>query len=45
MAMDIDLSFHKKYDVNGYPVDLVGLDIPLPARIFTAADVYLCYSI
>jgi len=40
MAMDIALSHHEKYDGSGYPNGLVGIEIPLSARIFAVADAY-----
>jgi len=40
MAMDIACHHHERYDGQGYPDQLSGTDIPLPARIVAIADVY-----
>ena len=40
MAMDIAYSHHERWDGDGYPLGISGLDIPLPARIVTLADAY-----
>lgn len=37
---DVILSHHERWDGKGYPKKLRGKDIPLLARIITAADVY-----
>ncbi len=36
----IALSHHEKFDGTGYPHGIVGIDIPLVARIVSVADVY-----
>jgi putative two-component system response regulator len=40
MAKQIALSHHEKWDGTGYPFQLIGDMIPLPARIVSVADVY-----
>ena len=40
MAKEITLSHQEKWDGSGYPQGLVGLRIPLSARIVALADVY-----
>lgn len=40
MAMDIARHHHERFDGNGYPDRLAGIDIPLSARLVTIADVY-----
>jgi len=40
MAKTIALSHHEKWDGTGYPQQLKGEAIPLPARIMALADVY-----
>lgn len=40
MARDITLAHHERFDGNGYPRRLAGMDIPLCARIVALADVY-----
>ncbi|GAA5316764.1 MAG: two-component system response regulator [Candidatus Pelagadaptatus aseana] len=40
MARDIALSHHEKWDGSGYPSQLKGRQIPLPARIVALADVF-----
>lgn len=40
MARDIAWHHHERFDGRGYPHQLAGLDIPLPARIVALADVY-----
>ncbi|MDR1177584.1 MAG: HD-GYP domain-containing protein [Spirochaetaceae bacterium] len=40
MAKEIALSHHEKWDGTGYPFQLIGDMIPLPARIVSVADVY-----
>ena len=40
MAKEIALSHHEKWDGTGYPFQLIGDMIPLPARIVTIGDVY-----
>jgi HD-GYP domain-containing protein (c-di-GMP phosphodiesterase class II) len=40
MAHDLVLDHHERYDGKGYPNGLKGADIPLAARIMTAADLY-----
>ncbi len=39
-ALDIPYCHHEKWDGTGYQRGLKGQQIPLPARIFAAADVY-----
>jgi HD-GYP domain-containing protein (c-di-GMP phosphodiesterase class II) len=39
-ALDIPYCHHEKWDGNGYPRGLKGVDIPLAARIFAVADVW-----
>ena len=39
-ALNIPRCHHERWDGSGYPDGLVGENIPLPARIFTLADVY-----
>lgn len=39
-AMSIPYSHHERWDGSGYPQKLVGLQIPLPARIFAVVDVW-----
>lgn len=40
MARNIALSHHERYDGLGYPRGLVGMEIPIEARIVALADVY-----
>jgi len=40
MAIDIARHHHERYDGRGYPDQLAGDQIPLPARIVAIADVY-----
>jgi len=40
MAKDIAATHHEKYDGSGYPLGLVGENIPLCGRIVALADVY-----
>ena len=40
MAHEIALSHHEKWDGTGYGNGLVGLEIPLSARIVAIADVF-----
>lgn len=40
MAASIARSHHERFNGNGYPDGLAGLDIPLPCRIVALADVY-----
>ncbi len=40
MAIEIARSHHERFDGSGYPDGLIGLDIPLSARIVALADVY-----
>lgn len=39
-ALDIPYCHHERWDGLGYPRGLKGTEIPLPARIFSVADVY-----
>jgi len=40
MARDIAAAHHERFDGSGYPLGLVGQNIPLAARIVSLADVY-----
>ena len=40
VAEQIAMSHHEKWDGSGYPLGLKGEEIPLPARIMAAADVF-----
>lgn len=40
MALDITLYHHERWDGKGYPIGLIGTDIPLSARIVAIADIY-----
>lgn len=40
VARDIALAHHERFDGKGYPLGLVGTNIPLAARIVAVADVY-----
>ncbi len=40
MGIEIAQSHHEKWDGSGYPDGLVGLEIPLSARILALSDVY-----
>jgi two-component system response regulator RpfG len=40
MGAVIARSHHERFDGNGYPDNLIGEDIPLPARIVAVADVF-----
>jgi len=44
LAREIALSHHECFDGSGYPQQLRGEAIPLPARIVAVADVYLAMS-
>ena len=39
-AIDIPYSHHEKWDGSGYPLGLVGEEIPLAARVFAVVDVW-----
>jgi HD-GYP domain-containing protein (c-di-GMP phosphodiesterase class II) len=39
-ARDIALAHHERWDGNGYPFGIKGVDIPLAARIVAVADVF-----
>lgn len=39
-AKEIALSHHEKWDGSGYPQQLAGNSIPIPARLMAVADVY-----
>ncbi|GEM_PF-1455638 len=39
-AVDIPLRHHERWDGSGYPDQLIGEAIPLPARIFSVIDVW-----
>ncbi len=39
-AVDIVLYHHEKFNGKGYPFELKGMDIPLPARVFAIADAF-----
>jgi HD-GYP domain-containing protein (c-di-GMP phosphodiesterase class II) len=39
-ALDIPYSHHEKWDGSGYPLGLIGENIPLSARIFAVVDVW-----
>ena len=39
-ALDIPRAHHEKWDGSGYPNQLAGAAIPLPARLFAVVDVY-----
>jgi len=39
-AMDIPCFHHERWDGSGYPSDLKGEEIPLPARLFAVVDVF-----
>ncbi|HWR67782.1 MAG TPA: HD domain-containing phosphohydrolase [Desulfomonilia bacterium] len=38
--VNIILSHHERYDGKGYPAGLIGVEIPLEARIVSVADIY-----
>jgi HD-GYP domain-containing protein (c-di-GMP phosphodiesterase class II) len=40
LARDVIVYHHERWDGGGYPWGLAGLNIPLPARIFSVADAY-----
>ena len=40
IAFELTMYHHEKWDGSGYPVGLVGKDIPIAARIMALADVY-----
>jgi len=40
MAVDVAHHHHERFDGSGYPDGLIGLDIPLSARIVALADVF-----
>ena len=40
MARDIAMTHHERFDGTGYPLGLIGEDIPLSGRIAALADVY-----
>jgi len=40
MAAEIALHHHEKWDGSGYPYGLLGIDIPLSARVVALADVF-----
>jgi diguanylate cyclase (GGDEF)-like protein/PAS domain S-box-containing protein len=39
-ALDIPHFHHERWDGSGYPLGLSGVQIPLPARIFAAVDIW-----
>ena len=39
-ATPIILHHHERFDGSGYPLGLVGVDIPMGARVFSVADAY-----
>ena len=39
-AIDIPLGHHERFDGQGYPHGLSGMQIPLPARMFSVVDVW-----
>ena len=39
-ALDVILYHHERYDGRGYPLGLVGEEIPLLTRVFTVADAF-----
>lgn len=40
LAYDLTMHHHEKWDGSGYPLGLVGMDIPVAARIMALSDVY-----
>ena len=40
LAAEIALCHHERWDGNGYPQGLAGMDIPLSARVVAVADVF-----
>jgi response regulator RpfG family c-di-GMP phosphodiesterase len=44
LARQIVLSHHECFDGSGYPNQLAGVDIPLPARIVAVADCYMALT-
>ena len=40
LAFELTMYHHERWDGSGYPIGLVGTDIPIAARIMALADVY-----